>query len=95
MATEALGNGVHKPFIQRILAKAMNDPDVGVRMSALCASGRLHRRRHLQVLTRAIESRFEDPELIYDEPFGAHVRRIQEGHEHSLRHFLDGRPKNG
>lgn len=74
MATEALGNNVHKAFIQRVLAKTMIDPSVDVRMSALCAVGRLHDRPLLQVLRRAMESRLDDPEVIYDSTFGEQAR---------------------
>ncbi len=84
MATEALGNNVHKSFIQRVLAQAMNDPYIGVRMSALCAAGRLHGHIYLKALQSAIASRINDPEVIYDEPFGAHVRRSLENHQLSL-----------
>lgn len=85
MATEALRNNIHKPFVQRILAEAINDADVGVRMSALCASNWSFDRPLLPVLRRALESRLDDPELIYDEPFGHHVRQRMERYEPTLR----------
>lgn len=94
MAAEALINSVQKPFTQSILAKLFSDSNISVRKSALCATALLHGAPLLPVLRRAMASRLEDPEILHDESFGTHVRRILDEHDHSLRHTLDGGPTN-
>jgi HEAT repeat protein len=73
MSTEALSNNNRKGYIQQVLAQAFNDPAIGVRMSALCAAPSPP--HLLSILRRAMEARLNDPEIIYDEPFGEHVRK--------------------
>lgn len=84
MAAEALLISVRKPFTQSILAKLFSDPNISVRKSALCATALLHGAPLLPILRRAMESRLDDPEVIYESTFGEQVRvTLQELYESS------------
>jgi HEAT repeat protein len=76
-ATNALGNNTHKRFVQRTLVQLLEDPSVYIRKSVLCAAGA---GKISAPLARALHARLNDPEPIYDRPFGEHVRELLEGH---------------
>lgn len=77
LATNALGNNRHKRFVQRTLIQLLDDPSVFIRKSVLCAAGA---GKISPALALALHARLQDPELIYEEPFGAHVREVLVGH---------------
>ncbi len=80
MAAEALGNTINRPRTARIVAKLFQDEAIGVRKSALCAAG-LAWPTLPALLRRAMESRLNDPEEIYGQPFGEQVREVLEEFE--------------
>ncbi|MFN0105942.1 MAG: HEAT repeat domain-containing protein [Bryobacteraceae bacterium] len=67
IAVEALGISIHRPYVQRAVARYLSDPLPTLRYSALCATGRLYGRPMGPVLRAALESATGDSASVYKE----------------------------